>query len=130
MSQIEALAVVVIVDKEAHRSPQRLQRLAETATAPGQTFEIGPQVGIEALNRVGLFFCQGDDMLTAFGPDQFGIGGMPIAGGAVRRRQGVYHRLQGDKATILADLLAHDQPSGAGDGDDDVDFVFFSRTYV
>ena len=67
-------------------------------------------------------------MLAPFGPDQFCIGGMSIAGVARCGRQCVYHCLQGGKITILAHLLANDQPGVARDGDDDVDAVFFSRT--
>jgi len=55
---------------------------------------------------------------------------MPIAGEAVGWRQGVDHRLQGGKTTILTHLLTDDQPSGEGDGDDDVDRVFFCWTKV
>jgi hypothetical protein len=128
MSQVEALAVIVIVDKEAHRSPKGLQRSTKTATASRQAFEIGPQVRIEALNRVGFFFAQRDEMLTPFGPDQFCIDGMSIAGVARCGRQCVYHCLQGGKLTILAHVLANDQPGVARDGNDDVDAVFFSRT--
>ncbi len=128
MSQIAALAVVVIVDKEAQRAAQGLQGPAEAATAPRQAFEIGPQVRVHALNRVGFFFAQRDEMLTAFGPDQFCIGGMSITGLARCRGQPVDHCLQGGKITILAHLLAHDQPGVTRNGDDDVDPVCFSRT--
>ena len=69
-------------------------------------------------------------MLTALRPNKFLIGRMPITGIALGWRQGVYYRLQGGKAAILADLLSDDQPGGAGDGDDDVDFVFFCWTNV
>ena len=122
--------MVVGVDKEAHRSPQGLQRPAKTATAPGQAFEIGSQVRLEALTRVGFFFAHRTPLFSLFGPDQFGRGGLSIAGIAGRRRHGIYHRLQGGEAVIQAHLLAHHQPRGARDGDDEGDFVFFSRTYV
>ena len=125
MGQIKPLPVVIVGDKEADRSPQRLQRTAETASAPRQASQIRAQGGIEALNRVGFFFCQGDEMLPPFRPNQFRIGGLPIAGGAGRGRQGIYHRLQGGKAAILAHLLAHDEAGAPIDRHPDVDRVFF-----
>jgi len=102
-----------------------VQRATETATPSSQAFEMGPKVGILALNRVGGFLSQGDGVLTAMWPDLFSIGGMPITGVTGNHRQGAYYRLQGRKAAILAHLLSHNQPSGAGDRDDHIDFAFF-----
>jgi hypothetical protein len=58
------------------------------------------------------------------------VDGVPIAGVAQGGRQAIHHCLQGGEAAILADLLADDQASGAGDGDDYIDLVFFCWTKV
>lgn len=83
MSQIQALTAVVVVDKEPQRPLQGVERAAKAPTAPRQAFEIGAQIGVETLNRVGLFFAHRDDMLASLRPDQFGIGGMAVAGVAL-----------------------------------------------
>lgn len=93
MSEIEPLPLIVVVDKEAHRPLQGLQRAAETATPAGQALEIGAQIGIQAFHRVGFFLAYRDQMLAVFGPDHFLIGGMPIAGVMGSPGQGIYHAL-------------------------------------
>jgi hypothetical protein len=73
MSQVEPLALVVVVDKEPDRSPQGFERATETAMAPRSALEIGAQVRIHAFNRVGFFFAHRQDMLPACGPDDLAV---------------------------------------------------------
>lgn len=84
MGQIEPLALVVVVDKEPERALQGGKRTAKAATPPRQAFEVGAEIGVEALNGVGLFFVDRHDMLAAVGPDQFGIDGVSVAGVTLR----------------------------------------------
>lgn len=130
MSQIQALTAVVVVDKEPQRPLQGVERAAKAATAPRQAFEIGAQIGVETLNRVGLFFAHRDDMLASLRPDQFGIGGMAVAGVALGGGQGVYQQLQAGDVARGTGLGADNQPRDPRDGRDDVDLVFLCATKV
>jgi hypothetical protein len=130
MGEIHALTTVVVVDKESHRSLQRRQGATETATGAGQTRQIGAQIGIEAFHRVGVCFAYRQHMLPAFGPDQFGIHGQPIAGLAPSRGQRIGQGLEQGQTALLTHRLAHNQPGVAGDCHHDRDDVFFCWTKV
>jgi len=117
-------------DKEPHGAAQGFQRAAETATPTCQPLERGAPIGIETLNGLRLFLANGDDLLAAFGPDQFAIGRMPSTAIALGVGERINEGLQGSDAAILADLLPDDQAGPTVDGGDAIDCVFFSLTEV
>jgi hypothetical protein len=67
-----ALAAIVMPDEQAHRPPQRFEAARKAATAPFQPPQIGPDVCIDPLARIGFLLAVGDDV---FAPAPIGVGG-------------------------------------------------------
>jgi hypothetical protein len=107
VGQAEALAVVVVGDKEVHRLAQGIERATKPPAAWGETAQIGAQIRVHALDGVCLLFAARNHVGGILGPDQLGIDSMPIAREAPGGGEGVHPGLQGEESAVLARGLAH-----------------------
>jgi hypothetical protein len=88
-----ALASVVEPHEQAHGSAQSEDTLGESASSAAQPLQVMAQVGIDALNCVGLLFGFGYNVSGAFRPQHVRVDRRLVCAVVLGRRQAVYYSL-------------------------------------
>jgi hypothetical protein len=123
------LAVVPGEDEELDRITQGVQRAGETARPTREAGEVMPELGVVALNRVGLAFVGQRRVLPGI-VDQVRVGRQLIRVVLPGGRRMVEQRLEPRGLAVSGDIVGNDAAGGAVYLGDEVDPLFFCPSNV